>query len=228
MAVTHTRAEALAAELERTIDERGLQPGDSLGTLKTLQDDSGYARATVSEAVRLLRDRGSIEIRPGRHGGLFVASVTPVVRLRHTLLSVRGQATTVADAIVVRDALESSIDLDAARHCKPVDRAALRDALTEMRRSAHSADAYMRANWALHERIAEITPNGLLKAVYLGTIRCIADMSVRADSDDPSHEKDYRAERVKIHAELIKAIISGDAERTAQAVELHAGARPTN
>jgi len=49
---------------------------------------SGFSRPTVNEAVRLLRDRRFVLIKPDRDGGLFVAARGPVIRLRHTLLSV--------------------------------------------------------------------------------------------------------------------------------------------
>jgi GntR family transcriptional repressor for pyruvate dehydrogenase complex len=221
---TQTRAESLAATIERNIATRGLAAGDPLGTMDDLRDQSGYARSTVSEAVRLLRDRGSIDIRPGRGGGLFVAAANPVVRLRHTLLTVREEASTVADAIVVREALEPAIDTDAARHRTAADMADLRNLVSAMRKTIGSTDNYMRSNWALHERIAEITPNQLLKGVYLGTTRCIADLSTHAANDNPESQRAYLRERVRIHADLVKAIISGDVALTLEAVARHAGA----
>ncbi|WP_345390952.1 hypothetical protein [Nonomuraea salmonea] len=59
------------------IDARGLGPGDLIGTMDHFRDLSGYGRATISEAARLLSDRGTVEIRPGRNGGLFVAAPQP-------------------------------------------------------------------------------------------------------------------------------------------------------
>lgn len=223
---TQTRAESLAATIERNIRERGLAPGDPLGTMEDLRDETGYARSTVSEAVRLLRDRGSIEIRPGRGGGLFVAVANPVIRLRHTLLTVREEPSTVADAIVVREALETAIDTDATRYRTAADAADLRKLVSAMRKAKGSTNEYMRANWALHERIAEITPNQLLKGIYVGTVRCIAELSAHADSDIPDRQSAYLRERVEIHAELVKAIISGNVERTRAAVDRHAGLQP--
>jgi hypothetical protein len=73
--------------------------------------------------VRLLSDRGSVEIRPGC-GGLFVANPNPVVRLWHTLLTVRQEASTVADAIAVREALEPVITADEAIAAGDVPRTA--------------------------------------------------------------------------------------------------------
>ncbi|WP_231618860.1 FadR/GntR family transcriptional regulator [Nonomuraea sp. SBT364] len=215
-----TRAEALAADIEAMITERGLGPGDPIGTMEEFRDRSGFGRATISEAARLLSDRGTVQIRPGRGGGLFVADPNPVVRLRHTLLTVRRQPTTVADAIAVRESLEPLIAADAARHRTTGDVAALRRLVTRLRKASGDAGRFLRANWELHERIAEITPNPLAKAVYQSMTRCIADLSTGAGS---AHPAGYLDERVEIHAELVEAIAAGDVERTAAAVTRHRG-----
>ncbi|WP_245642037.1 FadR/GntR family transcriptional regulator [Nonomuraea candida] len=240
-----TRAESLAQSIEALIGERGLGPGDLIGTMDDFRDLSGFGRATISEAARLLSDRGTVEVRPGRNGGLFVAAPHPVVRLRHTLLTVRAMPTTVADAIAVREALEPLVAADAARHRTRRDIADLRRLLTALGRATTDTDGFMRANWALHERIAEITPNPLAKAVYLAMTRCISDLSAHATSDaharpapggdhGDSDEKDgdekdggekdggdYLRHRLEVHAELVEAIAAGDPERTAAAVERH-------
>lgn len=220
-----TRAESLAAELERDLRERQLAPGQYIGTMDELRDQTGYARSTISEAVRLLGDRGTIEIRPGRNGGLFVAPANPVVRLRHTLLTVRGGASTIAEALLVRELLEEQIDVDAAHHRSAQDSTDLRRLLTAMRTASRKGtDSFMRSNWELHDRIGQITPNQVLKAVYLSMNRCVADMSEHADNDEPGHQSEYLKARYDIHAELVGAIIAGDADRTRLAVLEHARA----
>ncbi len=217
-----TRAEALAADIEAEIVEKGLAPGDSFGTLDTIRTKSGFARSTVSEAVRLLNDRGVLDIRPGRGGGLFVAASNPVVRLRHMLLRVREQPTPVADAIAVREALEGLVNVEAARHCSETDKDDLRSALQTLVRAGDDTDYWMRANWALHERIAEITPNHLLKATYLGTTRYITEASERVETDaEVARDAAYFRRRLDIHIELVDAIIDGDEARTLRAAAEH-------
>src|SRR3954449_9071564 len=164
-----TRAEQLAAALDERIRAGGLAAGDPGGPRESLRAQSGFAYATVSEAVRLLRDRGVLDIRPGRGGGLFVADRGPVVRLRHTLLSVEEEPGTVADAIELRDHLELLIDVGAARHRTQRDVTDLRRLLQRMG-AARDWDTFMHANWALHERIAAISPNAMARAVYTSTL----------------------------------------------------------
>ena len=214
-----TRAEQLAAALDARIRSRGLTAGEPVGTLDSLRAETGFAYATVSEAVRLLRDRGVLEIRPGRGGGLFVADRGPVVRLRHTLLSVEEEPRTVADAIELRDHLEVLVDVGAARHRTAQDVADLRDLLQRMR-TAQDWDGFMRANWALHERIAALSPNAMARAVYTSTLGHLTAASSRFAEDDPASVR-YRTERYQVHVDLVEAIAGGDEPAVRAAVARH-------
>lgn len=213
-----TRAEQLAAAVDERIRSGGLAAGDPVGTLESLRAESGFAYATVSEAVRLLRDRGVLEIRPGRGGGLFVADRGPVVRLRHTLLSVEEEPRTVADAIELRDHLESLIDVGAARHRDAEDIADLRRLLEGMRR-APDWDAFMHANWALHQRIAAISPNAMARAVYTSTLGHLHAASSRLDQDPATVT--YRTDRYRVHVDLVDGIADGDENAVRAAVARH-------
>ncbi|PXW99851.1 FadR/GntR family transcriptional regulator [Mycolicibacterium moriokaense] len=212
-----TRAEQLAAGLDARIREQDLQTGDSVGTFESLRAETGFAYSTVSEAVRLLRDRGVLEVRPGRGGGLFVADRLPIVRLRHTLLAAPEPAA-VADAIELRDHLEVLIDVAAARFHTDADIADLRVHLDRMG-SAPNWDAFVRANWALHERIAAIGPNALARAVYLSTLGPLRATSTRFD--DERAVAGYRAERHRIHVDLVDSIAAGNESRVRKLVARH-------
>ena len=119
-------AQQLATEIEKSIIDRQLLSGDRIATMDELREQSGYGRATIGETARLLSERGSVEVRPGRGGGLFVAPQSPAVQIRRTLLMAPQGGSTVGDAIAVREALEELIALDAARHRTPDDIADLR------------------------------------------------------------------------------------------------------
>lgn len=214
-----TRAEQLAAVLDERIRGGDYAPGELVGTLDSLRSETGFGYATVSEAVRLLRDRGVLEIRPGRGGGLFAAETGPAVRLRHTLLGVTENAAAVADAIELREHLELLIDAAAARHRTDGDVSDLRKLLAAMKSAATGAE-FIRLNWALHERIAVICPNEMARAVYIGTLGHLATTSPRIDDSDA---KGYRLKRYRIHVALVDAIASGDESTVREVVSRHNG-----
>lgn len=218
-----TRAQLLADEISERLDAERAQPGDRVGSLEEWRAESGFARSTVSEAVRLLVERGVIEIRPGRNGGLFAAKSDPLVRLRHTLLSVQDDETKLADAIVVRDSLEEVISIDAARHRTRSDVADLKRLMAALRRADSSVQAFLAANFSLHRRIAEITPNSIASSVYSLTLEVVADAPVVGMIDSVEDMASYMEGRVQIHDELVAAIIDKDVARTRRAVHAHHG-----
>jgi DNA-binding FadR family transcriptional regulator len=142
-----------------------------------------------------------------------------VVRLRHTLLSVEEEPRTVADAIELRDHLEVLVDVGAARHRTEQDVADLRDLLQRMR-TAPDWDGFMRANWALHERIAALSPNAMARAVYTSTLGHLNAVSSRFAEDDPASVR-YRTERYQVHVDLVEAIADGDEPAVRAAVARH-------
>ncbi len=216
-------AQYLASEIEELIGARSLRSGDRIATMEELRTQTGYGRATIGETARLLTERGTVEVRPGRGGGLFVAQVSPVVRLRQTLLTVPQGATTVADAIAVRDALEELIAVEAVVHRTDSDIRDLEDCLDAMRGAGDDLEYFLGANWSLHERIAAITPNQLARAMYVGMTRCIAELSVRADHEAASTPGDYLDQRLAVHERLVAAIRLGDEKQARAAVAAHRG-----
>lgn len=218
-----TRAEHLAAAVETRIGT--LKPGDLVGTIEEIRRDSGFARATVNEAVRLLADRGVLVIRPGRGGGLFVADQGPVVRMRRTLLGVRDDPSVVADAVELRNHLEELIDVGAARRCGAADARALRSQLAVMQ-DAPDWDGFVRANWALHERLAGLCPNAMARAVYIGTLGHLGATTPQLGDAQPALAGDvdaqsYRDTRMQVHIELVEAVVAGDEAAVRVAVARH-------
>jgi DNA-binding FadR family transcriptional regulator len=218
-----TRASQLVAAVERRIADESLPPGAFLGTRESLRQESGLAKATVNEALRLLSERGLVTVRPGRGGGLFVAEENPVVRLRHTLLSARNGDSTMADVIEVRDVLEPLVAVVASRHCTEDDAFRLRGYIGQLREAARTADdkRFLAVDWSLHEAIARIGPNEYLRAVYLGTLQPISDASANARLDGQVDKVAYLWSRAEIHSELVEAVLSGDEDRIFAAVVSH-------
>lgn len=218
-----TRAELLATQLEGKIVNGEFGPGDMIGTLDELKQQSGYARSTVAEAIRLLTDRGVAEVRPGRGGGVYVATAgDPVVRIGRTLLTISGQPAAVTDAIEVRHALEPLIVMAATRHRDETDIMELRSILQELAEAvAQGTERFLEVNWRLHLRISDITPNVFARNLYRAMVQYTHDQSVSAEHSEPSNDGPWLELRYQVHRELVDAIISGDTHRANLAVSSH-------
>lgn len=215
-----TRATELVNLIETRIDAEGLPPGTHLGTKNHLKKSSGMARATVNEAVRILCDRGFVEVRPGPGGGLFVATSSPTVRLGRLFLSAGEHATHIGEVIVVRDHLEPAILKDATLHRTSTDIRELTEHLKQLELNKNSAGAFMDAVWALHERIAQISPNVFLRTSYLGLMQHIREGVIHVERTADS-DGGYIERRIAAHRSLVDAIISHDEGRVPEAIRVH-------
>lgn len=215
-----TRAEALARRLEQQISTEALPDGTRLGTKGELRERFGVSVGTVNEAIRVLETRGIIASRPGPGGGLFVASPSPQVRLSHLILGFRDGGDTRADCLAVRNALEPLIAEEARLHHDERDIVELRAILAQMAVAGDDARAFLEANWALHRRMAEITPNAVLRSVYL-TLMDYVESAVEQVVPDAVFRS---RQSLRVHEALIDAIAARDRAKVARAVKRHAPA----
>src|ERR1700753_1494809 len=185
-----TRPEQAAAQLAPL--SAGAEPGSRLGTKEELRVRCGVSVGTFNEALRLVQARGLVTVRAGRVGGLFASRQSPLVRLGNSVLALDDEAMTVADAVRIRDALEPLLVQDAARHRAAADSDALRQGLRRERAAADALDGneFVRANWALHARVARISPRAMLRSVYLSLLEVIEShtLSVLSVDDHPLPE----------------------------------------
>lgn len=217
--VGSSRADYVGDQIRLRIQREKLRSGSRLGSKRDLREEYGVAPATVNEALKLLSARQLVEVKPGPSGGVFVADPSPLVRLGHKVLSLGSDAITASDCLVVREALEPVIIVDAARHASRRDVADLRHALSDLEASADVPVDYLRRNWQLHVRIAEITPNAILRNYYLGVMEFLRTQVADVLPDDPARGF---AEGVAVHGALVDAIAAGDVTAVDGVVARHA------
>lgn len=190
-----------------------LEPGARLGTKDEIRAHCGVSVGTFNEALRLAQQRGIVRVKSGPGGGLFVDHQSPLVRLGNSMLAVDQDAASVADAIRLRDAIDPLLVEDALKHASVKDIAAMRAELRKMSSAADACDgtAFLRANWALHARIAEVSPSPILRPLYLSLLEIAEShlLSVRPAEEQPLPE--YIQQRYELHAALVDAIADGDA-----------------
>jgi GntR family transcriptional regulator, transcriptional repressor for pyruvate dehydrogenase complex len=209
-------------EIESRIAGDQLAPGVRIGTKQELCDQYGVAPATLGEAMRVLRARGAIEVRPGPGGGIFVANQSPLIRLAHGVLRLRQDGATVNDIVAVLDALDEAVVRDAVAHRTDADLADLDALLAELAEVWHDPVAGLHCNWRLHRRIAEISPNAVLRTFYLNLVDYIESESVgESSSFDIMGFHPDTDERLQTHRDLVEAVRTGDQELIATSLRRH-------
>ena len=144
----HSLADTLAQRLQRRIAAGKFRTGERLPTESELMRMFGVGRSTVREAVRMLSDRGFLNVRQG--AGTFVA------------------APAASDALVEQRLRRADIrELDEVRKI-------LEAAIVELAQRGAAAEAgdlerCIAADIAFHAAIAEATHNKILSELYRTT-----------------------------------------------------------
>jgi DNA-binding FadR family transcriptional regulator len=210
------RSSALLQQLEEEIVVGKIPAGTRLGTKADLRARFQVAPATINEAVRMLEMRGLVDARPGPGGGLFVRASGPLIRLQHVTLKVKNAtAAAVRDALAVRGALEGPLCLDAGQFHTKRHLRKFEVCLDDLQNAADPQE-YMRAVWRLHREISSVTPNQILREVYLGLL----DL-VEQNLEDVHPDEEVRTRRNRDHRLLVEAITSREAKRITRAVARH-------
>lgn len=220
MSVIRSASRTVADDIESSIRSEHAPAGARLGTKAELLERYGVAPATLNEALRILRERGVVKVKPGPGGGIFVADQPPLSRLAMEIMQLKAQGMASPNrAVEVIDGLDLIVAHHAARFRTPSDIADLKTLKQRMRELWHTEHSE-KINWALHRRIADITPNLMLRSFYQNLVDYVldegADPTLGVDDFDPRSD-----ERLRIHLELVDAIIDRDADRIDAVLEAH-------
>ena len=220
MTATQSLSDMVADAIESSIRENHLPAGAKLGTKTSLLQQHAVAPATLNEALRILRERSAIVVKPGPGGGIFVADQPQLSRLAAEIVTLKAEGlANTNSAVEVLDGLDLVVAHHAAHFRTAQDIAELRT-LRERLITAWPTPQSESANWAAHRRIADITPNLMLRSFYQNLVDYIL-----AEDNDPTLGvtgfNPQSKERLTIHLDLLDAIIDGHEDRIDTILEAH-------
>jgi DNA-binding FadR family transcriptional regulator len=191
-----------------------LPSGARLGSKAEVQALVDVSAGTLNTTLRLLQSRGLIRVKSGPGGGIFVTEQSSIARLGDAVLQLDSNAVNIPDAIQVRNGLEYEIVNDACIYGTREDIAELTLILEDMRRAFNDndEDGFVRINWGLHRRIAQISRNGTLKSLYLGLLDFIESHTLRVVAHSGQGLHEFHEKRLQIHADLVKVIADRDVQ----------------
>lgn len=198
--LTDPIAPQLFALLRRSIAELRLPPGSALSE-KEIAAYYGVSRQPVREAFIKLSEAGLVEIRPSR--GTFVVKI-----------SVRD----VANARLVREAIEAEIARHAARLATPAQLAALAGLIGRQKAAAAAGDygEFNTFDEMFHRALADIVQNDF-------ALRIVESARFQTDRVRLLSLPDASPLNVLIaqHEEILAALEARDGELAARAMSRH-------
>jgi len=130
----HSLADTLAQRLQRRIAAGKFRTGERLPTESELMRMFGVGRSTVREAVRMLSDRGFLNVRQG--AGTFVAAPAA----SDALVEQRLRRADIRELDEVRKILEAAIVERAAARRTPQDMERIESLLAQRGAAAEAGD----------------------------------------------------------------------------------------
>ena len=215
-----SRAQRVAADLEaRILDERHAA-GTRLGLRTDLITTYGVSPAVMNEALRILRERGLVEVRPGPNGGVFVDSPPPQVRLGGIDVWHQGLVGDPEQLFEARRHLDTLFAPVALQRAAPDDVRAMEWALDGMRGAQNDAHALLDATMRLHLAIARASRIDVLIGMYQTIVTLLSSTMTKAAF--VPHQEELRRHNLDVHAGIVNAIRDRDPVALEKLLSLHA------
>lgn len=153
--------EQIIEQIQNLVLAGTLRPGDKLPSERELAEQFGVSRTAVREAVKALREKGLVEIRPGR-GTFITDSTSEVMRDSLDFMVKAGLINGVSNLNEVRTLLEPGIAAMAAERITEADIQTLEQLIKTMDGAMDDADAFAEADLEFHLTLAGATQNRLI------------------------------------------------------------------
>lgn len=207
--------EQIVNQIELRIEAGALRVGDQLPSERELAEQFGVSRTAVREAVKALRQKGLLEIRPGR--GTFITNGTSdTVRNSLGMLMKIGITKGSGDLVEVREILEPEIAALAATRMTDECISAMQEAVNIMDTALDNVDVFVEADLDFHLALAEGTQNLIIPILMDSIIDLLREQRKRTGLTNGG------LQRGQIHhKKILDAVTRRDAQAARQAMQDH-------
>jgi GntR family transcriptional regulator, transcriptional repressor for pyruvate dehydrogenase complex len=213
--------ESVVEQIAEGILSDRLRPGDRLPSERKLAEVFRTSRRTLREAMRILEQKGLVEIKKGSKGGAIVTDRCSD-RVRESLsLLVRKEKVRHESLVEFRSELEGSIAALAAERATAAEMDALRGLLAETRLLAESGLAasaqFNDRETLLHLSLGRICKNPLYEVI----LETIHEVLVSPSFGFVAVDESYLSEAYQDWALIVKAIEKRSAARACSLMREH-------
>ncbi len=209
--------EQIAEQIEKRILSGELCSGDRLPTERALAEQFRASRTAVREAMKILAQKGLVDMRPGR-GTIVIDGAREAMQdsiglvMKLNLGEVGGSD----NLVEVREILEIEIAALAAARASEKEIAAMREAVKVMDENLHDADAFIAADNRFHEALAQATQNALILILVNSIVHLLSEQRKQI------FEVDGGPQRGQIHHKrILESIIRRDPASARAAMRAH-------
>lgn len=208
-------------QIQEAIFEGRLETGQTLPAERELKAMFNVSRGTLREALRVLEQKGLIEIKLGVGGGSVVKAVDTEQISESLGLLIRSQKVSLNHLARFREDVEGIIAAHAAQRHGKEDITKLKKLLAKARkcveRGRSQRDSFINIDKQIHMTLAEITGN----PIYISVLHSIHDNIHRYYDRFLSMEKPELEENYQDLCDIIEAIESGRVEQARELAQHH-------
>lgn len=211
----------VVAEIQAAILDGRLKPGDQLPSEMKLKDMFDTSRGTIREALRVLEQKGLIDIRIGVTGGAVVRRVDTRQITESLNLLIQARNVSFEQLVEFREAVEGIVAGLAAERATPKHIQQLHELMAEAEPLLQEGPTHwqelLKIDVKLHITIAEVAGNPIFVAVLKMVHENILDSFEWFDLEN----SDVLEDNFEDMAQLIKAIEAGRATEARSLAQYH-------
>ena len=209
--------EQIAEQIEKRILSGELRKGDRLPPERDLAEQFHASRTAVREAMKILAQKGLVEMRPGR-GTIIIDGANEAMQdsidlaMKLKLREVGGSN----NLVEVREILETEIAALATVRATETEVAMMREAVRIIDENLENADAFIAADNRFHEALAIATQNALILILLKSIVNLLSEQRklIFAVVGGPQRGQFH-------HRRILESVIQHDPEAARAAMRAH-------
>src|SRR6266852_2725814 len=209
--------EQIAVQIEKRILAGELRSGDRLPTERELAEQFQVSRTAVREAMKILAQKGLVDMRPGRGTIVIDGSHEAMQDSIGLVMKLKlGEVGGSDNLVEVREILETEIAALAAARATEKEIAAMHEAVKVMDESLNDANAFIAADNNFHEALAQATQNTLILILVNSIVNLLSEQRKLV------FEVEGGPERGQFHhRRILESVIHRDPEAARAAMHTH-------
>ncbi len=208
-------------QIQEAILSGDLKTGDTLPPERELREMFKISRGTLREALRVLEQKGLIEIKLGVSGGAVVKRLSIQEVSRSLDLLIRYQRVSLRHLAEFREGVEGIVAGLAVERATPEDVKVLKELVKEAKSHLSDKtsdwDAIIRLDNELHMKLARIAGN----PIYESVLRIIYDNIHRYFDKFLPRDEDLIRQNYQDLYEIVKAVEQGEASKAYVLAQSH-------
>ncbi|HZS06690.1 MAG TPA: FadR/GntR family transcriptional regulator [Blastocatellia bacterium] len=210
--------EEVARQIKAAILTNHQRPGDQLPPERELIERFAVSRSVIRESLKVLAEKGLIEIIPGK--GAFVCEpASGAVRdALHLYLRRQRDESFARNLTEVRQLLEGETATLAAERATAEDLKKIEAALARMEAEKDNLENFAQADLQFHQALAAATHNDLMELLLHPVAGVLTDLMMQL-----SPLPKARDEAIRHHRSILRAVKRRDATQARRAMHEHLG-----